>query len=112
MNKFLKPKSFRTKEQEYEYWMNIPIFHPRVIFDFNHRGLKSNCLNSRDEFLLIIVAQTVFLGIITFCLAVWFGALLFTFIKTLLASPQNTYWILFSSYFLMMIVNKIYGKSK
>jgi len=112
MTKFLKPKSFRTKEQEYEYWMNIPIFHPRVIFDFNHRGLKSNCLNSRDEFLLIIVAQTVFIVIITFCLAVWFGTFLFAFIKTLLVSPQTTYWILFSGILFMMIVNKIYGKFK
>ena len=110
MIKFLKPKSFRTKEKEYEYWMNIPIFHPRVIFDFNHQGLKSNCLNSRDEFLLIIVVQTVFLGIITFCLAVWFGAFIFALIKTL--STQNTYLILFSGILLMMIVNKIYGKFK
>lgn len=93
MLKSLRPKKFRTREQEYHYWMNIPIFHPRILFDLSHGGFKSECLNKRDEFLLVIVIQAIFLLIIALINIVWFGLTISVLVKALYENVHIPFWI-------------------
>jgi len=110
MLKFLKPKKFRTREQEYHYWINVPIFHPRILFDFGHRGFKSQCLNSRDEYLLVILIQSIFLLIFALINIVWFGLAVSVIIKAMYENVQIQFWIPLSMLIISIMNYKVQKK--